>query len=102
MLQLVQEDSSADHDKLCCGSKHASFFSAVLGLSRQVRMFFNQIVPLLELSLGVERSTHEAGVAALLTAYRRLLSLVDCVGFVVVRQTAASMPFFRPTTNTYA
>ncbi|TAK33599.1 MAG: PIN domain-containing protein [Chloroflexota bacterium] len=55
-----------------------------LGL-QAVRDFQTQFVPLLEVH-WVDESLHELAVAALLTASRRNLSLVDCVSFEIARR----------------
>ena len=57
-----------------------------------VRTFLEQVVPLLEL-YWVEQSIHVAGVAALLAANQRLLSLVDCVSFAIARQRGVDAVF---------
>jgi predicted nucleic acid-binding protein len=57
-----------------------------------VRKFIDEIAPLLDVH-WVDAGRHEAGVAALLAANRRLLSLVDCVSFVVVRQRGVDAVF---------
>lgn len=50
-----------------------------------VRSLEEDILPLVRIS-WVTEAEHRAGVAALLTAGRRQLSLVDCVSFVIMRQ----------------
>jgi predicted nucleic acid-binding protein len=50
-----------------------------------VKAFEDNIVPLLRIE-WVDESLHRAGVAAMLTANRRQLSLVDCLSFETVRR----------------
>lgn len=50
-----------------------------------VNIFQNDIVPVLRVE-WVDEIIHRAGVAAMLAANRRNLSLVDCISFEVVRQ----------------
>lgn len=54
-----------------------------LGLAA-VRGFQEDIAPLLDIEF-VSPETHRSGIAALLAASRRSLSLVDCVSFEVMR-----------------
>jgi predicted nucleic acid-binding protein len=49
------------------------------------RDFHENITPLLAVE-WIDRAAHEMGVAAVLTANRRRLSLVDCVSFTVCRR----------------
>ncbi len=62
-----------------------------LGL-QAVRDFQTQFVPLLEVH-WVDESLHELAVAALLTAGRRNLSLVDCVSFEIMRRQRLGKAF---------
>lgn len=62
-----------------------------LGL-QAVRDFQTQFVPLLEVH-WVDESLHKLAVAALLTAGRRNLSLVDCVSFDVMRRLGMEKTF---------
>lgn len=55
-----------------------------LGLEA-VTDFQRDVVPLLSLE-WVDENYHEAGLASVLTAKRRNLSLVDCVSFEVMRR----------------
>ena len=55
-----------------------------LGLAA-VKTFEEDIVPILHLE-WVDEPLHQAGVAALLTARRRQLSLVDCISFETMRR----------------
>jgi predicted nucleic acid-binding protein len=55
-----------------------------LGLEA-VADFQRDVVPLLSLE-WVDENCHEAGLAAVLTAKRRNLSLVDCVSFEIMRR----------------
>ena len=55
-----------------------------LGL-QALRRFSQYVAPLFDV-VWVEAIMHEAGVAALLTANRRELSLVDCVSLDVMRR----------------
>lgn len=62
-----------------------------LGLGA-VRDFVDSIVPLLSVE-WVEPEIHEAGLAAVLAANRRELSLVDCVSFEVMRRLGIRQAF---------
>ena len=57
-----------------------------------VKDFQESIVPLLHIE-WVDESLHEAGMAALLTANRRQLSLVDCLSFVTARRLGINTVF---------
>ncbi len=57
-----------------------------------VRLFQTDIVPVLSVR-WIDEVTHERAVAALLTAGRRDLSLVDCVSFEVMRQLGLDSAF---------
>jgi uncharacterized protein len=57
-----------------------------------VRVLSRDFVPLLEID-WLDEATHGAGVAALLTAARRQLSLVDCVSFDVMRRRGLTRAF---------
>lgn len=61
-----------------------SLIQSRLGLEA-VADFQRDVVPLLTLE-WVDENYHEAGLAAVLTAKRRNLSLVDCVSFEVMRR----------------
>lgn len=61
-----------------------SLIQSRLGLEA-VADFQRDVVPLLSLE-WVDENYHEAGLAAVLTAKRRNLSLVDCVSFEVMRR----------------
>ena len=50
-----------------------------------IRDFQESFVPLLQI-VWVTEDLHQAGTAALMTANRRRLSLVDCVSFIVCQQ----------------
>lgn len=50
-----------------------------------VRAFQNDVYPLLHVEY-VDESIHRAGIATVLTASRRRLSLVDCVSFEVMHR----------------
>jgi len=57
-----------------------------------VRVFSNDIVPVLTAE-WVSQELHEAGMAALLTAGRRNLSLTDCISFEVMRRRGIHRAF---------
>ncbi len=61
-----------------------ALLQARLGIDA-VRGFAARIVPILSVE-WVEPEVHEAGLAAVLAANRRDLSLVDCVSFEVMRR----------------
>lgn len=62
-----------------------------LGLEA-VRVFEQDIVPILRL-IWVTREVHEAAASAHLLAARRNLSLVDCVSFEIMRRTGIRSAF---------
>lgn len=62
-----------------------------LGL-QAARLFQSDVVPMLQVR-WVDESLHAAGVAALLTAGRRQLSLVDCVSFELMRRLGLTTAF---------
>lgn len=62
-----------------------------LGLDA-VRAFQEDIYPLLRIQWP-DRALFEAGVAAVLTAMRRDLSVVDCASFIVMRTLGAQHAF---------
>ncbi len=57
-----------------------------------VKAFEDSIVPLLIIE-WVDEALHQAGVAALLTANRRHLSLVDCISFETARRLGLNTVF---------
>ncbi len=57
-----------------------------------VRVFQEDILPLINVE-WVDESMHKSGVSALLTASRRKLSLVDCVGFEIMRRLGIKTAF---------
>jgi len=57
-----------------------------------LRAFHDAVAPLLHI-VWVDAATHRAGIAALLTADRRRLSLVDCISFETIRRLAISRVF---------
>ena len=56
------------------------------------RRFHDDVLPMLGI-VWVDAELHAAGTAALLTAGRRDLSLVDCVSFACMRQRGLSRAF---------
>ncbi len=56
------------------------------------RRFHDDVVPLLEI-VWVDAELHSEGTAALLTARRRELSLVDCVSFACMRRRGLNRAF---------
>ena len=56
------------------------------------RVFHEDIFPLLTIE-WVDESTYRAGIASMLTAARRELSLVDCISFEVMRQLGVQSAF---------
>ncbi len=80
---LLESDASL----LCSNYTLLETFSLIqnrLGLEA-VAEFHRDVVPLLSVE-WVDENSHEAGLAAVLTAKRRNLSLVDCVSFEVMRR----------------
>jgi predicted nucleic acid-binding protein len=57
-----------------------------------VRVLQEDVVPVLRVE-WVDEATHESGVAAMLTAARRQLSLVDCVSFIAMRRLGIKTVF---------
>lgn len=57
-----------------------------------LRQFHQQLVPIFEF-IAVDRSTHDAAVAALLAALRTRTSLVDHVSFQVMRDRGIRRAF---------
>ena len=57
-----------------------------------IRAFHDDILPLINIEF-VASGTHRSGVAALLSASRRDLSLVDCVSFEVMRTSGINTVF---------
>lgn len=57
-----------------------------------VRAIHEDILPALEVR-WIDEAAHSLGMAALLTAHRRKLSLVDCTSFHVMRQVSSRMAF---------
>ena len=57
-----------------------------------VKTFEEDIVPLIHIE-WVDESLHQAGVAALLMANRRRLSLVDCISFETARRLGINTVF---------
>jgi predicted nucleic acid-binding protein len=62
-----------------------------LGLEA-VRTFHEDMMPLLQIA-WIEAEEHARGVAALLTAGRRQLSLVDCISFETMRAAGINQTF---------
>jgi len=62
-----------------------------LGLEA-VREFQENVVPVLEVEF-IASDVHRLGIAALLAAHRRKLSLVDCVSFEVMRDSGIKSAF---------
>ena len=62
-----------------------------LGVS-QLQAFHENVFPFLRV-VWVDRTLHGAGMAAVLTANRRQLSLVDCVSFAAMRQSGINHVF---------
>jgi uncharacterized protein len=77
------------HDEDLVSTNYVVLETAALLQSRfglgAVRDLLEEIVPLLRIA-WVDHDVQGAAVAALLTANRRLLSLVDCVSFVTMRR----------------
>jgi predicted nucleic acid-binding protein len=57
-----------------------------------IRAFHDEMLPLINIEF-VASGTHRSGVAALLSASRRDLSLVDCVSFEVMRTAGINTAF---------
>ncbi len=57
-----------------------------------VRGFQEDLLPLVNIEF-VSSATHQSGVAALLSASRRNLSLVDCVSFEIMRNAGIKAVF---------
>ena len=57
-----------------------------------LRVFLLELLPVLSVA-WVEEQAHQAGIAALLAAARRKLSLVDCTSFEMMRQRGITAAF---------
>jgi uncharacterized protein len=57
-----------------------------------VRLFEGDVLPVIEI-VWIDKTTHEKGMLALLTANRRDLSLVDCTSFEIIRQSGLEKAF---------
>lgn len=57
-----------------------------------IRAFHDELLPLINIEF-VASGTHRSGVAVLLSASRRDLSLVDCVSFEVMRTSGINTVF---------
>src|ERR1700731_521402 len=69
----------------------SALFQRRLGLPA-LRAFHEDIVPLLNVE-WISEQMHVAGVAAVLAAARKKLSLVDCVSFQIMRQQGVRAAF---------
>jgi uncharacterized protein len=69
----------------------AALLARRIGLEA-VRAFHTDVVPLLHI-IWVDRLLHERAMSAVLTAGQRDLSLVDCVGFTVMRDHGLDTAF---------
>jgi predicted nucleic acid-binding protein len=69
----------------------SALFQRRLGLAA-LRAFHEDIVPLLNVE-WISEQMHVAGVAAVLAAARKKLSLVDCVSFQIMRQQGVRTAF---------
>ena len=57
-----------------------------------VRVFQEDIMPVLNIE-WVDESLHQVGIASVLAAVRRELSLVDCVSFEIMRRSGIKTAF---------
>lgn len=57
-----------------------------------VRTFQEDVVPILTIE-WVDESLHQAGITSMITANRRVLSLVDCVSFAMMRRLGIKAAF---------
>lgn len=69
----------------------AALVQSRLGMP-QLQAFHENVFPFLRV-IWVDSTLHSAGMAAVLTANRRYLSLVDCVSFAAMRQSGISHAF---------
>jgi predicted nucleic acid-binding protein len=69
----------------------AALVQSRLGMP-QLQAFHENVFPFLRV-IWVDSNLHGAGMAAVLTAKRRQLSLVDCVSFAAMRQSGISYAF---------
>ena len=78
---------SSNSTLVCSNYILVESFALIQGLLgfQAVRTFQEDILPLINVE-WVDETTHLAGIAALLAAARKGLSLVDCVSFVVMRK----------------
>jgi len=63
-----------------------------LGLEA-VRVFIEDVQPILNIMIWIDDTVHRAGMSAVLTGGKRHLSLVDCVSFEVMRQNGIKEVF---------
>lgn len=88
--QLVNERA-----RLFCTSyvlvETAALIQNRLGMS-QLLAFHEKVFPFLRI-IWVDSPLHAAGIAAVLTANRRQLSLVDCVSFAAMRENGINHAF---------
>ena len=69
----------------------ATLLQSRLGL-KSVRDLLEKVVPVLEVE-WIGRESHEAGMASVMSANRRDVSLVDCVSFEVMRRLGIRRAF---------
>jgi predicted nucleic acid-binding protein len=84
----------ADEDLVC--TNYVLVETLALAQSRfglaAVRDLVENVVPILRV-VWIDAEIHDSAVAALLTANRRLLSLVDCVSFATMRRLSIDRAF---------
>ena len=91
---LWQEIVATDTDLVCTNYILLEAFALLqsrMGMEA-VRTFYEDVVPFLRVE-WMEAEQHARSVAALLTAGRRQLSLVDCASFEAMRSAGISRAF---------
>jgi predicted nucleic acid-binding protein len=58
-----------------------------------VRAFLDELSPVVQQVEWIDAQTHAEGVIALMAANRRLLGIVDCVSFIMMRRLGISTAF---------
>lgn len=89
-VQLIEEEAVM----ICTNYVIVESFALIqnrLGIEA-VKSFEEDVVPMIQVE-WVDRMLHQTGVAALLTANRRKLSLVDCISFETSRQLGIKIVF---------
>jgi predicted nucleic acid-binding protein len=91
----IWEDLLAQEAVLVCSNyvlvETLALVQRRLGISA-IRVFQEDIMPVLNIE-WVDESLHQVGIASVLAAARRELSLVDCVSFEIMRRSGIKTAF---------